>query len=153
MCTLQFGPGFRHTPDPAQTQAVPVMRCGIARVERDGALELLLGTHPVPLVEKFDGAQGGMCLSERFINLKRFQCRRFCLGHPFPRAQHVGRVCQREVRIRQPGVGPRITRVFGQSLLEKVGAPSQTLRRALVPLVASPQVCLVCFGVYLPRAN
>src|SRR4051795_8025249 len=102
------------------------MRRRIAPIQFDRALEFLLRAGPVPLAE-FCKGERRVSFPERVVKLQGLGCGQLYLGRDLSRRKHV-EVAQQGVRIRLPGIGQRVLRVFLNSLLEEIDALLYTLQ-------------------------
>src|SRR6516162_2530878 len=67
LCLFHFVDGLVKPPEQAQLHCVPLMRCGIARVENKGLVVFLLRGIPVPLIVAQAKRQRGMRFAKRIV--------------------------------------------------------------------------------------
>src|SRR6516165_2915691 len=97
-------------------------------------------------------AQGGVGFSRLSVDVESFARSRVSFWECFGRGLKP-MPCQSAVAVCQSRIGRGIARVFIDRLLEILPCLLHALARSLVPVIATLQVRLICFGAYLPRRN
>lgn len=110
------------------------MRRGVVWVQLERPPILPLRRVPVPLKDVEDAGQGGVRLSEPFVEVERLERGFLCPRHHFRRRQQV-EVREQAVTVGESGIGEGVAAVFADGLLEVRNRLAKTLFGHLVPVV------------------
>src|SRR5438034_1103274 len=118
---------------------VPLMGRSIIWLEFDTAPELFLCLRPVPIIIHENMRQRCVGFGQCVIQCQRFYCRFLCPWHCFVWG---GKIVKRQssVAIRQSDIAKSEMRVALDRLLELSDSLFYSVRSALVPKIATPQI-------------